>query len=182
MFSAARYILVVALGLPGFSQQVTYSLYNIPVVGHPTQFQVGVSNASPGTMVSKIKNNYLQLFIKLDGRFSATISFDEGKKFNSIHIGFDDQNSKALSESFFVRETGEIFRVFRKPAGARLRIQTRMVGGVERPVFIEFVDDWSIGLTSNTSTIRMVCSILPYVNGNNYLLRVSAGSRISLAP
>src|SRR5664279_1250177 len=178
MVSAPRYILFVALCLPAFSQQVTYSLYNIPVIGHPTLFLQGVSNASPGTMVSKIKNNYLQQFIRLDGRFSATISFDEGKKFDSIHIGFDDQGSKALSESFFVRETGDLFRVFRKPTGARLRIQTRMVGGVERPTSIEFVDDWSVGLRSNTSTIRMVCSLLPYVNGNNYLLRVSAGSRI----
>ncbi len=178
----ARFLFAISISLPLCSQQVSYSLFTIPAIGHPKQFHQGVRNYSPETLISKTKNNSLQKIVPLDERFSVTIYLDARKQLDSIHVGFDDKNSNALGERFFVRESGDIFRLYRSPGGPRIRVLTQKVGDLEQPTTIEFVDNVSIELESDTSTFRKLMSFLPHVNRHNYMLRILAGSRVALVP
>lgn len=180
IITAIKFLLAITIAIPLCSQQVSYSLYTIPLIGKPHEFSKGMVDISPEKLISKTKNNSPQMFIPIDARFSISINWDSKKEIDSLHIGLDDNSSNALGEIFYIREAGEIFREFRKPGGNRVRVQANWTRALGRQVTIEFLDDTFIKLDSGSSMLRSIISLMPGCNKFNYMIKINTNSKIAL--
>jgi hypothetical protein len=177
--TTCSFVALMALA-PLYSQELSYTLYNVPLVRRPKTQSQGKVTSTPGKLTPTLKNNSPQKLLRLDSQFSLAVYDSPSKSLDSIHLGLDDSSS-ALGEEFFIRSSNNVFSNSRDQS-QRIRIQTSKAGDFEKAIKIEFLSNISIPLRSNTSVVRDLISFLPGFNSYNHLITINAGSVIEVAP